>query len=367
MSALFEPITLRSLTVPNRLWMAPMCQYSAAPDGPAEGAPGDWHFQHLAARAAGGTGLILTEATAVSPEGRISPYDLGLWNDTQTEAFRRITGFLKAQGTVPGIQIAHAGRKASTERTWVDRGAPLLPGQRYGWEPVGPSPLPFGEGFATPAELSVERIGEIVEQFAATARRALAAGFEVAEIHGAHGYLINQFLSPYTNRRTDGYGGSYENRTRFALEIVDAVRAVWPEDLPVFFRISATDWLTEDETDDREGWTADDTVRFARDLAARGIDLLDTSTGGNAPDARITAGPGYQVPFAERVKKEAGLAVGAVGLITEARQAEKIIADGQADAVLLGRELLRSPSFAQHAARELGASIRVPEPYHRAV
>ncbi|MFF7408035.1 NADH:flavin oxidoreductase/NADH oxidase [Streptomyces lydicus] len=367
MSALFEPITLRSLTVPNRLWMAPMCQYSAAPDGPAEGAPGDWHFQHLAARATGGTGLILTEATAVSPEGRISPYDLGLWNDTQTEAFRRITGFLKAQGTVPGIQIAHAGRKASTERTWVDRGAPLLPGQRYGWEPVGPSPLPFGEGFATPAELSVERIREIVEQFAATARRALAAGFEVAEIHGAHGYLINQFLSPLTNRRTDGYGGSYGNRTRFALEIVDAVRAVWPEDLPVFFRISATDWLTEDESDDREGWTADDTVRFARDLAARGIDLLDTSTGGNAPDARITAGPGYQVPFAERVKKEAGLAVGAVGLITEARQAEKIIADGRADAVLLGRELLRSPSFAQHAARELGASIRVPEPYHRAV
>ncbi|MFI9358270.1 NADH:flavin oxidoreductase/NADH oxidase [Streptomyces lydicus] len=367
MSALFEPITLRSLTVPNRLWMAPMCQYSAAPDGPAEGAPNDWHFQHLAARATGGTGLILTEATAVSPEGRISPYDLGLWNDTQTEAFRRITGFLKAQGTVPGIQIAHAGRKASTERTWVDRGAPLLPGQRYGWEPVGPSPLPFGEGFATPAELSVERIREIVEQFAATARRALAAGFEVAEIHGAHGYLINQFLSPFTNRRTDEYGGSYENRTRFALEIVAAVRAVWPEDLPVFFRISATDWLTEDESDDREGWTADDTVRFARDLAGHGIDLLDTSTGGNAPDARITAGPGYQVPFAERVKKEAGLAVGAVGLITEARQAEKIIADGQADAVLLGRELLRSPSFAQHAARELGASIRVPEPYHRAV
>ncbi|MFF8369835.1 NADH:flavin oxidoreductase/NADH oxidase [Streptomyces lydicus] len=367
MSALFEPITLRSLTVPNRLWMAPMCQYSAAPDGPAEGAPNDWHFQHLAARATGGTGLILTEATAVSPEGRISPYDLGLWNDTQTEAFRRITGFLKAQRTVPGIQIAHAGRKASTERTWVDRGAPLLPGQRYGWEPVGPSPLPFGEGFATPAELSVERIREIVEQFAATARRALAAGFEVAEIHGAHGYLINQFLSPFTNRRTDEYGGSYENRTRFALEIVAAVRAVWPEDLPVFFRISATDWLTEDESDDREGWTADDTVRFARDLAGHGIDLLDTSTGGNAPDARITAGPGYQVPFAERVKKEAGLAVGAVGLITEARQAEKIIADGQADAVLLGRELLRSPSFAQHAARELGASIRVPEPYHRAV
>ncbi|BDH13280.1 NADH:flavin oxidoreductase/NADH oxidase [Streptomyces hygroscopicus] len=367
MSALFEPITLRSLTIPNRLWMAPMCQYSAAPEGPAEGAPGDWHFQHLAARAAGGTGLILTEATAVSPGGRISPYDLGLWNDTQTEAFRRITGFLKEQGTVPGIQIAHAGRKASTERTWVDRGAPLLPGQRYGWEPVGPSPVPFGEGFAAPAELTVAQIGEIVEQFRATARRALEAGFEVAEIHGAHGYLINQFLSPFTNRRTDEYGGSYENRTRFALEVVDAVREVWPDELPVFFRISATDWLTEDESDPREGWTADDTVRFARELREHGIDLLDTSTGGNAPDAKITAGPGYQVPFAERVKKESGLAVGAVGLITEARQAEKIIADGQADAVLLGRELLRSPSFAQHAARELGARTAVPQPYHRAV
>ncbi|MEU9500740.1 NADH:flavin oxidoreductase/NADH oxidase [Streptomyces sp. NPDC048196] len=367
MSALFEPLTLRSLTVPNRLWMAPMCQYSAAPEGPEEGTPNDWHFQHLAARAAGGTGLILTEATAVHPDGRISPYDLGLWNDTQTEAFRRITAFLKAQGTIPGIQIAHAGRKASTERTWVNRGGPILPGQRHGWEPVGPSPLPFDEGFATPAELSVAQIRELVGQFGAAARRALAAGFEVAEIHGAHGYLINQFLSPFTNRRTDAYGGSYENRTRFALEVVDAVRAEWPDELPVFFRISATDWLTEDASDDRTGWTADDTVRFARDLREHGIDLLDTSTGGNAPDARITAGPGYQVPFAERVKKETGLAVGTVGLITEARQAEKIIAAGQADAVLLGRELLRSPSFAQHAARELGAEVRTPQAYHRAL
>ncbi|TJZ58759.1 NADH:flavin oxidoreductase/NADH oxidase [Streptomyces piniterrae] len=367
MSALFEPITLRSLTIPNRLWMAPMCQYSAAPEGPAEGAPGDWHFQHLAARAAGGTGLILTEATAVSPEGRISPFDLGLWNDTQTEAFRRITGFLKSQGSVPGIQIAHAGRKASTERTWVNRGGTLLPGEGYGWTPVGPSPVPFGERSATPEELSTTQIGELVEKFAETARRALAAGFEVAEIHGAHGYLINEFLSPFTNRRTDEYGGSYENRTRFPLEVVAAVREVWPDDLPVFFRISATDWLSENADDGREGWTADDTVRFAHDLRAHGIDLLDTSTGGNAPDAKIEAAPGFQVPFAERVKKETGLPVGAVGLITEARHAEKIVADGQADAVLLGRELLRSPSFAQHAARELGADVHVPSQYHRAI
>ncbi|MER7985499.1 NADH:flavin oxidoreductase/NADH oxidase [Streptomyces noursei] len=367
MSALFEPLTLRSLTVPNRLWMAPMCQYSAAPEGPAEGVPGDWHFQHLAARAAGGTGLILTEATAVSPEGRISPYDLGLWNDTQTAAFRRITDAIKAQNSVPGIQIAHAGRKASSERTWVDRGRALRPEEQYGWQPVGPSPVAFNEQSTTPAELSVEQIAELVGKFAETARRALAAGFQVAEIHGAHGYLINQFLSPYSNRRTDAYGGSYENRTRLALEVVDAVRAVWPDELPVFFRISATDWLSEDASDDREGWTADDTVRFAGDLREHGVDLLDTSTGGNAPDAKIAVAPGYQVPFAERVKKEAGLAVGAVGLITEARQAEKIVADGQADAVLLGRELLRSPSFAQHAARELGAAVHVPQQYHRAV
>ncbi|MEU5210032.1 NADH:flavin oxidoreductase/NADH oxidase [Streptomyces sp. NPDC020742] len=367
MSALFEPLTLRALTVPNRLWMAPMCQYSAAPEGPAQGVPGDWHFQHLAARAVGGTGLILAEATAVSPEGRISPYDLGLWNDAQTEAFRRITGFLKSQGTVPGVQIAHAGRKASTERPWVDRGRPLLPGQRHGWQPLGPSPLAFDGDSSAPAELSVAQIQEIVGKFAATARRAREAGFEVVEIHGAHGYLINEFLSPFTNRRTDAYGGSYENRTRFALEVVDAVREVWPDELPVFFRISATDWLTEDGSDERTGWTADDTVRFAGDLKERGIDLLDTSSGGNAPDAKITTGPGYQVPFAERVRRETGLAVGAVGLITEARQAEKIVADGQADAVLLGRELLRSPSFAQHAARELGAPIPAPDQYHRAV
>ncbi|UNO43317.1 NADH:flavin oxidoreductase/NADH oxidase [Streptomyces sp. MST-110588] len=367
MSALFDPITLRSLTVPNRLWMAPMCQYSAAPEGPEQGVPTDWHFQHLAARAVGGTGLIITEVTAVSPEGRVSPYDLGLWNDTQTEAFRRITRFLKSQGTVPGIQIAHAGRKASTERTWVDRGSPLAPGVGHGWLPVGPSPLPFDERHTTPRELTTEEIAEIVGKFAAAARRALDAGYEVVEIHGAHGYLINQFLSPHTNRRTDEYGGSYENRTRFALEVVDAVRAVWPEELPVLFRISATDWLSENTQDEREGWTAEDTVRFAADLLDHGVDLLDTSTGGIAPNARIPAGPDYQVPFAERVKKEAGLAVGTVGLITEPRQAEKIIADGRADVVLIGRELLRDPYFARRAARELGVETAMPQPYHRAL
>ncbi|CAL9369622.1 NADH:flavin oxidoreductase/NADH oxidase [Streptomyces sp. enrichment culture] len=359
MSALFEPFTLRDLTIPNRVWMAPMCQYSAAPDGPEAGVPHDWHFAHYAARAAGGTGLILTEATAVSPEGRISPYDLGIWNDTQVAAFRRITHFLREQGTVPGIQLAHAGRKASTDRPWKG-GAPVGP-EAHGWTPVAPSAVPFAEGHPVPEELTVERIREVVEQFADAARRALAAGFEVVEVHGAHGYLINEFLSPHSNRRTDAYGGSYENRTRFALEVVDAVRAVWPDDKPVFFRISATDWL------DEAGWTADDTVRFARDLTAHGVDLLDVSTGGNATGVRIPTGPGYQVPFAARVKAETTLPVAAVGLITDAEQAEKIVANGEADAVLLGRELLRNPSWARHAARELGGEVRVPDPYHRSV
>ncbi|MCK7621751.1 NADH:flavin oxidoreductase/NADH oxidase [Streptomyces sp. RS10V-4] len=364
MSALFEPFRLRSLVIPNRVWMAPMCQYSAEASGAEAGVPGDWHLAHYGARAAGGTGLILTEATAVSPEGRISPYDLGLWNDTQVAGFRRITSFLKEQGTVPGVQLAHAGRKASTERPWVGRGRPVPPGEQYGWQPVAPSPLPFDDGHLTPDELTVEGIQRVVQDFAAAARRAREAGFEVVEVHGAHGYLIGEFLSPHTNHRTDAYGGSYENRTRFALEVVDAVRAVWPEELPVFFRISATDWLTENPEDEREGWTADDTVRFARELTEHGVDLLDVSTGGNAPKARIPTGPGYQVPFAERVRVETGLPVGAVGLITEARQAEKVIENGQADAVLIGRELLRNPYFARHAARELGGEAAEPAQYH---
>ncbi|WPO75202.1 MULTISPECIES: NADH:flavin oxidoreductase/NADH oxidase [unclassified Streptomyces] len=359
MSALFEPYTLRSLTIPNRVWMPPMCQYSAPPEGPQAGVPQDWHFAHYAARAAGGTGLIIVEATAVSPEGRISPYDLGIWNDTQVEAFRRTTAFLKSQGTVPGIQIGHAGRKASTDRPW--KGGTPLGLEEHGWQSVAPSPVAFDERHPVPAELSVEGIREIVGQFADAARRALDAGFEVAEIHGAHGYLIGEFLSPHSNKRTDAYGGSYENRTRFALEVVDAMRAVWPEDKPLFFRISATDWLEE------AGWTADDTVRFAAELKEHGIDLLDVSTGGNAAGVRIPVGPGYQVPFAARVKAETELPVAAVGLITEVEQAEKIVANGEADAVLLGRELLRDPSWARRAARELGGEVHVPEQYHRSV
>jgi 2,4-dienoyl-CoA reductase-like NADH-dependent reductase (Old Yellow Enzyme family) len=358
-TALFEPCTLRDVTIPNRVWMPPMCQYSAAPEGPETGVPNDWHFAHYAARATGGTGLIIVEATAVSPEGRISPYDLGIWNDTQVEAFRRITRFLASQGTVPAIQLAHAGRKASTDRPWKG-GAPVGP-DAHGWDSVAPSPLAFDDRHPVPAELTTGQIKDIVRQFAAAARRALAAGFEIAEVHGAHGYLINEFLSPHSNHRTDAYGGSYENRTRFALEVVDAVREVWPQDKPLFFRVSATEWL------DEGGWTADDTVRFAADLRAHGVDLLDVSSGGNASGVRIPTGPGYQVPFAARVKQETTLPVAAVGLITEVEQAEKILANGEADAVLLGRELLRNPSWARLAARELGGEVRVPDQYHRSV
>ncbi|MCX3059519.1 NADH:flavin oxidoreductase/NADH oxidase [Streptomyces beihaiensis] len=360
MSALFEPYTLRSLTIPNRVWMPPMCQYSAAPEGPLTGAPHDWHFQHYGARAAGGTGLIIVEATAVTPQGRISPYDLGLWNDTQVEAFRRITAFLKSQGTVPGIQLAHAGRKASTDRPWKG-GAPVGPDE-HGWQPVAPSAIAFDEHHPVPDELTADGIREIVGQFADAARRALDAGFEAVELHGAHGYLIGQFLSPHSNRRTDEYGGSFENRTRFAREVVDAVRAVWPDELPLLFRISATDWLP-----DGEGWSADDTVRFTAELKNHGVDLVDVSTGGNASGVRIPVGPGYQVPFAARVRNEAKMPAAAVGLITEPQQAEKILVDGEADAVLLGRELLRDPSFARHAARELGGEVHVPDQYHRSV
>lgn len=358
MSALFEPLTLRSLTIPNRVWMSPMCQYSAADSGPETGAVNDWHFAHYAARAVGGTGLALVEATAVSPEGRISPGDLGLWNEHQQEALRRVTGFLTEQGTVPGIQLAHAGRKASTDRPW--RGGAPLAADQGGWTPVAPSPVPFDEGHPVPHELTREQIHEVTEQFVAAARRALAAGFQVVEVHGAHGYLIGEFLSPHSNRRTDEYGGSFENRTRFAREVVTAVREVWPQDLPLFFRVSATDWLPEG------GWTAEDTVRLAGELRELGVDLLDVSSGGNAPRVRIPVGPGYQVPFAAQARSGSGLAVAAVGEITEPGQAEKIITAGEADAVLLGRQLLREPYWARRAARELGAEVRLPQQYGRA-
>jgi 2,4-dienoyl-CoA reductase-like NADH-dependent reductase (Old Yellow Enzyme family) len=366
MSKLFAPYRLRSLTIPNRVWMAPMGQYSAASEGPGPvlGAPNDWHIAHQGARAAGGAGLILTEGTAVSPTGRTTPFDLGIWADAQVPAFARITGLLTSLGTVPGIQLSHAGRKGSGERQWLG-GKPVSP-ERGGWQVVGPSPIAVGPGHPVPAELTHADIDRIVDEFAAAARRAAAAGYKVVELLAGHGYLIHQFLSPFSNQRTDSYGGSFENRIRFALRVVDAVRAAWPEELPLFARVSATDWLTENPEDDREGWTIEDSVRLARELKEHGVDLLNVSSGGLVPDARITVGPGYQVAFAARIKAEAGLPVAAVGMITEPEQAEKILADSEADAILMGRELLRHPSWPLDAAKALGGEVRIPPQYQRA-
>ncbi|MGH3741877.1 MAG: NADH:flavin oxidoreductase/NADH oxidase, partial [Micromonosporaceae bacterium] len=293
-SALFEPMTLRSLTIPNRVWMAPMCQYSAASEGPDVGSPSDWHFAHLASRAIGGAGLIMVEATAVSPEGRISPYDLGLWNSRQQQAHARIAGFLKQHGATPGIQLAHSGRKGSTDTPW--RGGAPLSSEQGGWRPVGPSPIRYDERHPTPHELTAAEIEQVVSDFAAAAQRALDAGFEVVEVHGAHGYLLSEFLSRHSNHRGDAHGGSFDHRTRLPLQVVDAVRGIWPDQLPVFFRVSATDWLDQDA--ERPGWTAEDTVRLAKELLAHGVDLLDVSSGGNAAGVRIPLRPGYQVPFA---------------------------------------------------------------------
>ncbi|MFG2824598.1 NADH:flavin oxidoreductase/NADH oxidase [Kitasatospora sp. NPDC048365] len=361
MSALFEPITLRSLTIPNRVWMSPMCMYSAAAEGPETGVATDFHLAHLGSRAAGGTGLVMTEATAVAAEGRISPWDLGLWNDRQQEALARVAALITAHGSVPAIQLAHAGRKAGTDRPWLG-GAPIPADDELAWQPVGPSDEAFSEHHQAPAELSVEEIGQVVTAFADAARRAAEAGFQVAEVHGAHGYLIHQFLSPLTNRRTDGYGGSFAGRARLALEVAAAVRAVWPADLPVFFRLSATDWLPE-----QPSWTVDESVLLAKELQAVGIDLVDVSSGGNSPHAKVEVGPGYQTPFAERIRTEGGLPVNAVGLITDPAQAEAVVAEGRADAVMLGRELLRDPYWALHAARELGAERTWPHQYGFAV
>ncbi len=356
---LFQPLTLRSLTFPNRVWMSPMCQYSAAVDGPDTGVPHDWHLAHLAARAVGGAGLVMAEATAVSPEGRISPADTGLWNDAQEAAWERIARFVHTQGVIPGIQLAHAGRKASTDRPWLG-GGPVGRAD-HGWTPVAPSPIPFSEAHPVPDELTAAEIGKLVEAFATAAERALRAGFRVVEIHGAHGYLIHEFLSPHSNHRTDAYGGTFENRARFGLEVVDAVRAVWPQELPLFFRVSATDWLPEGEP----AWTPGQTVMLAAELAARGVDLIDVSSGGNASTQRIPLGPGYQVPFARQVRAEAGVPVAAVGLITEPEQAEEIVATGQADAVFLGRELLRDPYWPVRTSGEWPAQYRRAAPSRR--
>ncbi|MEV0152220.1 NADH:flavin oxidoreductase/NADH oxidase [Micromonospora sp. NPDC050686] len=354
MSALFTPLALRAVTLPNRVAMAPMCQYSAGPDG----LPTDWHHVHLGARAVGGAGLIVTEATAVLPEGRISPQDTGLWSGAHVDAWRPITGFLAAQGAVPAVQLAHAGFKASTYRPWAEhRGG--VPDAAGGWTPVGPGPEPFVPEYRRPTALDEQGIAEVVAAFAAAAGRALDAGFAAVEIHAAHGYLLHEFLSPLTNHRADGYGGDRVGRMRLTLEVARAVRATVGEDVPVLTRISATDWVAG-------GWTVEDSVVLAGELAAAGVDLVDTSSGGAAVGASIPVGPGYQVPLAARIRRDAGVRTGAVGLIVEPEQAEQIVAAGEADLVLLGRELLRDPYWPRRAAAKLGATPAWPAQYTRA-
>ena len=352
MSALFTPLRLRETTLRNRIVVSPMCQYSAR-----EGRPTDWHLVHLGSRAVGGAGLVIAEAGAVQPEGRISPDDVGLWSDAHAEAWTPITRFVAEQGAVPAIQLAHAGRKASTEAPWHG-GGPAGEGGR-GWRPVGPSPLPFAEGYPVPRELSTDEITAVVGAFRDAARRAEQAGFEVVEIHMAHGYLLHQFLSPLTNRRTDEYGGTLENRMRLPLEVARAVREAFPVERPIFARISATDWV-------EGGWDLEQSVVLARELRETGVDLVDCSSGGLVPHAKVPLAPGYQVPFAEAIRERAGVMTGAVGLITEPAQAEAIVAGGKADLVLLARQLLRDPYWPLHAAQALGVEVPWPNQYLRA-
>ena len=349
---LFSPLQLRGTTFGNRAWVSPMCEYSAV-----NGIPQDWHLVHLGGLARGGAGLVLTEATAVVPEGRISPADTGIWNDDQTTAWRRIADFIRSQETVPGIQLAHAGRKASTRSPWLGGGH--VPVEEGGWsDVVAPSAVAFG-GLPTPTALTTTGIRQVVEAFERAASRALGSGFEVVEIHAAHGYLLHNFLSPLSNLRDDEYGGGFAGRVRLLLEVVDAVRSVWPDDQPLLVRISVTDWV-------EGGWDIDQTVELAKLLRDHGVDLLDCSSGGTVPDARIPLEPGYQVPFAARVRRQTGMPTGAVGLITEPRQAERIVAAGDADVVILARAMLRNPHWPLMAAHELDDEVRWPPQYLRA-
>jgi 2,4-dienoyl-CoA reductase-like NADH-dependent reductase (Old Yellow Enzyme family) len=352
MSHLFQPLTLRGLTLPNRIAVSPMCQYQAE-----DGLANDWHLVHYGGLAQGGAGLVLTEAAAVLPEGRISPNDLGLWNMAQAEGLARLVHFIKSQGAVPGIQLAHAGRKASNPAPW--KGSGSLPPAAGGWTPVAPSALAFDTGWTVPTALDEAGILAIIEAFMDATRKALAAGFQVIEIHAAHGYLLHQFLSPLSNQRQDSYGGSFENRTRLVREVVGALRNILPEEVPLLVRLSTTDWA-------EGGWDLEQSVALALELKALGVDLLDCSSGGLVPAAKIPVGPGYQVPFAARIRAEAGLATGAVGLITGAEQAEQILAEGSADLVLLARELLRNPRWPLQAAQQLHDEVPWPASYARA-
>jgi 2,4-dienoyl-CoA reductase-like NADH-dependent reductase (Old Yellow Enzyme family) len=349
---LFDELTIRDATLRNRIVVSPMCEYSST-----DGFANDWHLVHLGSRAVGGAAIVFTEACAVTPQGRISPQDLGIWKDDHIEFLARITRFIREQGAIPGIQLAHAGRKGSTMRPW--EGSGLVPPSRGGWTPVAPSAIPFADGYPQPAALEESGIREIVNGFAAAARRACQAGFGIIEIHSAHGYLLHEFLSPLANQRTDTYGGSFENRTRLVREVVSAIRRVWPESAPLFLRISATDWI-------EGGWDLDQSVQLAQLVSPLGVDLIDCSSGGIASGAKIPMSSGYQVPFAERIRQETGILTGAVGLITTAAQADAILREGKADVVFLAREFLRQPYWPLTVARDLGFPISWPAQYLRA-
>lgn len=355
-SVLFQPLEQKSITFRNRIVVSPMCQYSAT-----DGFANDWHLVHLGSRAVGGASLVIAEATAIEPRGRISPHDIGLWRDEHIRPLKAITDFIKKQGSIPGIQLAHAGRKASTRAPW--EGGGFLTEEEGGWQVISASSLPFRNNYGTPHALSIEEIAELVNHFQEAAARALRAGFQLIEIHAAHGYLLHQFLSPHANRRTDAYGGSFEKRARFLMEVIEAVNSVWPAKYPLWVRISATDWL--EHTGD-PSWTLSDSIKLAHMLKEVGVDTIDVSSGGLSPEQRISTGPGYQVPFSEAIKHEVGIATAVVGLITEARQAESILHEEKADFIALARELLRDPHWPLRAAKTLGVDIAWPNQYERA-
>lgn len=352
MSRLLSPIKIRNLELKNRIVVSPMCQYSAT-----DGVPNDWHLVHLGSRAIGGAALVITEATAVSPEGRISPADIGIWSEEHIDAFKRITGFMKSHGAAAGVQLAHAGRKGSTKIPWEGDGEVSL--SNGGWQTIASSAVKFSDKYPQPKEMTQADIKMVVDQFADAAERSLAAGFQVAEIHAAHGYLLHQFLSPLSNNRKDEYGGDLKNRMRLPLEVAKVVREAWSSDLPVFVRISATDWIDG-------AWDLPQSIELAKELKKIGIDLIDCSSGGIAPGAKIPLAPGYQVKFADEIRKQAGIMTGAVGLITEALQAENILVTGQADVVIMAREFLRDPYFPLRAAKILGDDPQYPVQYLRA-
>ena len=351
-SKLFSPLTIKGIHLKNRIVVSPMCEYSSV-----DGFANEWHLVHLGSRAIGGAGLIITEATAVSPEGRITTADLGIWKNSHLEKLKQITSFIHQHDAVAGIQLAHAGRKASCAVPW--KGGRQLDKGNGGWQTVAPSAIPFYPEDALPEALSKEGIEKVINDFKAAAQRALSAGFKLIEIHAAHGYLINEFLSPLSNQRGDEYGGSFGNRTRLLLEIIDAIQTVWPKELPLFVRISSRDWA-------EDGWNEADSVKLALLLKNKGIDLIDCSSGGLVSTQKITVGPGYQVPFAASIKKEAGILTGAVGMITDALQAEAILEKGEADLIIMARELLRDPYFPLHAAYQLGVDVKWPDQYLRA-